>query len=112
MSHVRVLICRVDETDEQMTELDRLDLPPGGTGDDRDNVLDTLEAQVATVGQRLLGRLVELQWEEIDAQLVARYRGSSRPGQCGGRWLGAAAGGQPLRHAGGAHRRAEVLGWG
>jgi hypothetical protein len=23
---------------------------------------------------RLLGRLVELQWEEIDAQLVARYR--------------------------------------
>ncbi len=27
MSHLRVLICRVDDTDEQMTELASLDLP-------------------------------------------------------------------------------------
>jgi hypothetical protein len=70
MSHLRVLICRVEETDEQLTELDRLDLPPGRP--EIGVVLDTLEAQVATVGQRLLGQLVDLQWAEIDAQLVAR----------------------------------------
>jgi hypothetical protein len=79
MSHLRVLICRVEETDEQLTEVDRLDLPPGrpeiGVG------LDTRQAQVATVGQRLLGRLVERQWEEIDAQLVARYRARHAPGR-------------------------------
>ncbi|HZS90198.1 MAG TPA: hypothetical protein VFE42_22215 [Chloroflexota bacterium] len=27
MSHLRLLICRVDDDTEQMTELDRLDLP-------------------------------------------------------------------------------------
>jgi hypothetical protein len=35
--------------------------------------LDTLEAQVATAGQRLLARLCELQWEDLDAQAVAQY---------------------------------------
>jgi hypothetical protein len=39
-----------------------------------------LEEQVATVGQRLLGRLVELQWEDIDAHLLARYRARHAPG--------------------------------
>jgi hypothetical protein len=55
-----------------MTELARVDLPavPGAIG----STLDTLESQVATIGQRVLGRLVELQWEEIDAQAVAAYR--------------------------------------
>jgi len=74
MSHVRLLICRVDDVndaDEQMTELARVDLPavPGAIG----STLDTLERQVAVVGQRVLGRLMELQWEEIDAQAVAGY---------------------------------------
>jgi hypothetical protein len=35
---------------------------------------------VATVGPRVLGRLVELQWEEIDAQAVARSRARHTPG--------------------------------
>lgn len=64
MSHLRVLLCRVDEDNEQLTELDRLDLPPGRP--EIGVVLDTLEGEVATVGPRLLGRLVELQWEEIE----------------------------------------------
>ncbi len=73
MSRLRVLICRVDEDDdEQMTEVARVDLPavPAHWGD---APLDKLEAQVVTAGQRLLGRLCELQWEEVDAQAVARY---------------------------------------
>ncbi len=80
MSRLRVLICRVDEDDdEQMTEVARVDLPavPGQWGD---APLDRLEAQVATAGQRLLGRLCELQWEEVDAQAVARYCAGAPPG--------------------------------
>ncbi len=83
MSRLRVLICRVDEDDdEQMTELARVDLPavPGQWG----NALDRLEAQVATAGQRLLGRLCELQWEEVDAQAVARYCAGTAPGSVWG----------------------------
>ena len=73
MSRLRVLICRVDEHDDaQMTELAHLDLPPlrpqWGPA-----CLDLLEAQVAEVGQHLLARLCELQWEELDAQAVGRY---------------------------------------
>jgi len=83
MSRLRVLICRVDaDDDEQMTELARVDLPavPGQWGD----ALDRLEAQVVTAGQRLLGRLCELQWEEVDAQAVARYCVDAPPGSVWG----------------------------
>ena len=73
MSHLRLLICRVDDDTDQMTALDRLDLPPLAP-DPAGAPLDTLEARVARAGSRLLGRLCELQWEEIDAQAVARYR--------------------------------------
>jgi hypothetical protein len=78
MSHLCVLICRVDEADEQLTELDRLDLPPGRP--EIGVVLDALEGQVATVGQRLLGRLVELQWEEIDVSAQKSWDGRLRRG--------------------------------
>ena len=72
MSHLRVLVCRVEDDDETMTELASLDLPPVPTGW-RDNPLDTLEAQVATAGQRLLAGLCEVAWNEVDAAAVARY---------------------------------------
>jgi hypothetical protein len=39
-----------------------------------------VEARAAAVGQRLLGRLVELQWEAIGAQAVERYRARCAPG--------------------------------
>ncbi len=39
-----------------------------------------VEAQVATAGQRLLGRLCKLQWEEMDAQAAARYAAAQAPG--------------------------------
>ena len=62
-----------------MTELDRLDLPQmapdGGAAP-----LDTLEARVARAGSRVLGRLCELQWEELDAQAVAQYRARHKAG--------------------------------
>jgi hypothetical protein len=80
MSYLRVLICRVDdEEDDQMTELASLDLPDapahGGAAG-----LDSIEATVARAGQHLLARLCELQWEEADAQAVARYGAQAAPG--------------------------------
>ncbi len=71
MSHLRVLICRVDDNDD-MTELASADLPPPRVHWSA-MPLDTLEATVATLGQRLLARLCELQWEQIDAQAAQEY---------------------------------------
>jgi len=79
MSHLRVLICRVEDEDEQMTELASVDLPPVRARWSA-APLDTLEAQVATAGQRLLARLCELQWDAVDAEAVARYAAAQVPG--------------------------------
>jgi hypothetical protein len=80
MSHLRVLICRVDESDEdQMTELACIDLP-WAVSQRREVLLDWLEATVAERGHQILRRLCELQWEELDAQAVARYRQACAPG--------------------------------
>jgi hypothetical protein len=79
MSHLRVLICRVDDNDD-MTELASADLPTPRVHWSA-MPLDTLEATVATLGQRLLARLCELQWEQIDAQAATGVlRASARCG--------------------------------
>ena len=56
MSHLCLLMCRVDDgdaADTAMTELARVALSParGAIG----STLDTVESQVAAVGQRVLG---------------------------------------------------------
>ena len=66
MTHIRILICHVDDDDTAMTELASLDLP---TIDGRLGcTLDMLEAEVAAVRQQVWARVVDLQWEGIDAQ--------------------------------------------
>ena len=79
MRHLRLLICRVDDDTDQMTELDHLDLPspppiPGLAP------LDQLEAHVTQVGPPGSGRVCALLWDEVDAQAVARYRSAHAPG--------------------------------
>ena len=59
MSHLRMLICRVEDETEEMTELASVALPARWV----DAPLDTLETRVATAGQHLLGRLCELLYE-------------------------------------------------
>jgi hypothetical protein len=75
MSRLCVLICRIDEEDgaEQLTELACVEIPSQVSGPPGKQV-DQLEEAAVQVGQQLLGRLVELQWEELDARAVARYR--------------------------------------
>ncbi len=80
MSHLRVIICQVEDTadEEPVTELSRFDLPPVPV--DLSAALDRIEALVARVGQCVLGRLLERQWEQLDAQAVARYCAHQAPG--------------------------------
>ena len=79
MSHLRVLICRVeDDETEQRTELVSLDLPPTGQRQSY-HVLDDLEAQVERTGHQILRCLYELAWEELDAQAVRQYAAQQAP---------------------------------
>ena len=76
MSHIRVLICRVeDPTSDQMTELASFDLPAADvTTLQPETTLDNLETTTHTVGTAILRRVLQAQWELLDAQLTDQYR--------------------------------------
>ena len=76
MSHIRVLICRVDdETPDSMTELASFDMPEVDVSLlEAETALDNLEATTHEVGQMILRHLLQAQWEEIDEELVKQYR--------------------------------------
>ena len=76
MSHIRVLLCQVDDEDpNKMTELASFDMPEVDvTALNAETALDDLEATAGEVGQRILHRLLQAQWEEIDEKLAAQYR--------------------------------------
>jgi len=83
MSHLRILICRVDDEThpEQMTELERIDLPAPDPGQlTPETALDVLESQSLTAGQALTRRLLGQQWQEVDRQLAAEIQRLSPPG--------------------------------
>lgn len=76
MSHIRVLICRVDDpTSEQMTELAVFDLPEADvTTLQPETALDDLETTTHTAGTASLRHLFQAQWERIDAHLTEQHR--------------------------------------
>jgi hypothetical protein len=83
MSHLRVLICRVEDErhPEQMTELQRIDLPaPDLPQLTPETALDELETQSLATGQELTRRLLGQQWAELDRQLAAETQRLSPPG--------------------------------
>jgi hypothetical protein len=81
MSHIRVLICRVDDpTSDQMTELAAFDLPAANaTMLQAETALDDLETITHRTGTAILRRILQAQWETIDAELVEQYRQSFSP---------------------------------
>jgi len=81
MSHLRVIICRVEEDDEeQMTELASFDLVETEvTKLKPETALDGLERTTQTVGQAVLRELLKQQWAEIDQQLVKQYQQEFSP---------------------------------
>jgi hypothetical protein len=77
MSHLRVLICRVDDDakPDQMTELHSVDLPGVDPGQmQSETALDELETEVLAVGQDVMRHLMKSQWEEVDRLLVEAYQ--------------------------------------
>jgi len=77
MSHLRVLICRVDDeaSPDQMTELHSIDLPAVEPGQmQQETALDELETEVLAVGQDVMRHLMKSQWEEVDRLLVEAYQ--------------------------------------
>ena len=76
MSHIRVLICRVDEPDtDQITELTAFDLLTADvTTLLPEQALDELETTTHQTGNAILRRLLQAQWDINDAELTERYR--------------------------------------
>jgi hypothetical protein len=83
MSHLRVLICRVDDErhPDQMTELQRIDLPALAPQQlAPETAMDELETQSLATGQEVVRRLLGQQWQEVDRQLAAETQRLSPPG--------------------------------
>ncbi len=81
MSHIRVLICRVDDpASEQMTELAAFDLPATDVSALRPApALDELETTTHETGNAILRRTLQAQWDLIDAELAAQHRQAFSP---------------------------------
>jgi predicted negative regulator of RcsB-dependent stress response len=81
MSHLRVIICRVeDENEGEMSELASFDLAEVEvTTLKPETALDGLETTTQTVGQAVLRELLKQQWAEIDQQLVKQYQQEFSP---------------------------------
>jgi hypothetical protein len=81
MSHMRVLICRVDDpASDQMTELAAFDLPQTDlTSLKPETALDDLETTTYITGNAILQPALHAQWDVIDDQLTVQHRQSFPP---------------------------------
>lgn len=88
MSRLRVILCRVEDEDpDKMVELASFDLPSNEIDTLRpETALDTLEQQTAEVGNGLLRKALEAQWEQIDTQLTQKARQDFSPSVREKRW--------------------------
>ena len=75
MSHIRVLICRVDDpATDQITELAAFDFPATDvTALQPETALDDLETTTQATGNAILKRVLQAQWDTIDATLVEQH---------------------------------------
>jgi hypothetical protein len=81
MSHIRVLICQVDD-EEAMTEVAAHDLPaPGRESGDAASTLDELERTTQRTGNAILRDLMQAQWALLDRQLTDQYLAQAEPGR-------------------------------
>jgi hypothetical protein len=80
MSHIRVLICQVDDA-ETMTEVAAHDLPgPEREGGKAASTLDELERTTQRTGNAILRDLLQAQWTLLDQQLTDQYLAQAEPG--------------------------------
>ena len=87
MRHIRVLVCEVDDqAPEIMRELAPFDLPPAEVAAlQPETALDDLEQTTHDVGNVVLRRVLQAQWDTIDAQLAEAYRQRFPPSDAAGR---------------------------
>jgi len=76
MSHIRVLICRVDDpASYHMTQLAAFDWPaPDPTALQPATALDKLETMTHETGNAILRCVLQAQWETLDTTLAQQYR--------------------------------------
>ena len=81
MRHIRVLVCEVDDqTPDTMRKLAAFDLPSAEVRAlQPDTALDDLEQTTLETGNAVLRRVLQAQWETIDAQVADEYRRSFSP---------------------------------
>ena len=81
MRHIRVLVCEVDDDrPETMRELAAFDLPPADVAQlQPEQALDQLEQTTHVVGNAVLRRVLQAQWDTLDAHLAAEYRQAFPP---------------------------------
>jgi hypothetical protein len=81
MSHIRVLICRVDDpASEQMSELAAFDLPSTDVSTLKpETALDQLETTTQATSNAILCRTLQAQWDLIDAELTDQHRQAFSP---------------------------------
>jgi hypothetical protein len=76
MSKLKVLICEVDEQDEnKMKELARFDVADVDMGNwEAATGLDDLENSTESIGQQVKRKLLQARWEQLDKRLSTEYR--------------------------------------
>lgn len=99
MRRIQVIIREVDDqTPEQSTDLATFDLPATDLATTQpETTLDQLETTTHTVGTQILQRLLQAQWESVDATLAAHERERLSPPRRRGRRVRPRDGGEPLR---------------
>jgi hypothetical protein len=102
MSHLRLLLCRVEDEQhpEQMTQIAAVDLPETQLSDlTQQTCLDTLEERTLQAGHALMGPLFEAQWNEVDTLLTQQKCQGFSPSPSQKGRTGPSEGGEPLGHA-------------
>lgn len=99
MRRIQVVLREVDDqTPETSTDLATFDLRATDvTALTPATALDDLETTTATVGNQILQRLLQAQWEVVDTALADAERARLSPPRRRGRWVRQRDGGESLR---------------
>ena len=76
MSHLRLLLCRVeDDQPDKTTQIAAVDLPEARLEDfTKETCLDILEERTLQAGHTLMRPLFQAQWNEVDTLLTQQTR--------------------------------------
>ncbi len=94
MRRLEVVIRQVDDDGAVLTDIARFEVPETDLAAvEPETGLDVLEATTQQVGQAILRRLLQAQWEAVDAAAVAAQRRSFPPSGLDVRRIGCGDGG-------------------